>query len=554
MVDAGRRLAIVFVVSIVLMTLVPSVVGSDRPVSQAIVSVDVADAAPAAIITSEAMNESKHILRTAYERPVTQAEVAYRLESMMKSEGADGDLAFATLVMSGSELSSPHGNPYDDSSHVIDPETDPVVMIDMGCKYNGHCADVTRTFFFENATQEMFDAYDAVQIAHEAVLAAIGPGVEISTLDAILEVYLANYTDIPGVSLLTYWGHGVGEFVHEHPILYNTPEELMVDDVLAIEPGIYFNDAGWAVRIEDTVRVTETGVEILSQVPRDLEDVMILRNQPYVDTDITVTGYAYGSEATIDVSVSDTASRSINGIDWFDGYSWHPMDHLTGSHYNFSYDVNYTYSGRLECMARVQLANDTYYFRRVVWSSVIGTGITIYDPALQFNDELVPPGASFLLVYDESGADLMRIRFRVMTGGWDQILIEDSLSRPVHDYRLVSDSYLWSPWVTGDSLRVHVVATEPEFLGGFDTFSFSIDRIEFFFADSLTTTTTTTTTSTTTSTTETTSTSTTSTTTGNPTTTSGPPSGGYPSELTLVWFGGAACLVVVLVVLWKRRV
>jgi len=551
MVDVGRPLAIVFSVSIILMILIPPVVGYEEPVKQAIVSADVADAAPAANITSEAMIEAKHILREAYERPVTQAEVAYRLEAMMRAEGADGDLSFATLVMSGSELSSPHGDPYDDAYHVIDPETDPVVMIDMGCKYNGHCSDVTRTFFFENATQEMVDAYNAVLAAHLAVLDAIGPGVEISTLDAILEVYLVNYTDIPGVSLLTYWGHGVGDFVHEQPILHNVAEELVVDEVLAIEPGIYFNDAGWAVRIEDTVRVTETGVEILSHVPRDLEDIMILRNQPYVEADITVTGYNYGEKTTIDVSVSDTASRSIVGIDWFNGYSWQPMDHLTGSHYNLSYEVNYTYSGRLECQARVHLMNDTYYFRQLVFSGVIGTGITFFDPALQYSDELIPPGGHFRLVYNEPGADLMRIRFRSMSGGWDQILIEDSSSRPIHDYRLVSDSYFWTPWVAGDSIRIHVVATEPEFLGGFDPFSFMIDRVEFYFADSPPPTTTTTT-PTATSTTDTTPTSTTST--SSATTTSETPTDEYPYGLTVVWFGGAACLIIMLVVLWKRRV
>jgi hypothetical protein len=470
---------------------------------------------------------------------------------MMKAEGADGDLSFPTLVMSGSELSSPHGNLYDDSSHVIDPVTNPVVMIDMGCKYNGHCSDVTRTFFFENATQEMFDAYNAVLTAHEAVLAAIGPGVEISTLDAILEVYLTNYTDVPGVSLLTYWGHGVGEYVHVEPILHNVAEELQLDDILAIEPGIYFNDQGWAVRIEDTVRVTETGVEILSDVPRSLEDVMILRNQPYVETDITVTNYSYGSKADVEVWISDSASRSINSIDWFDGYSWHPMEHFVGSQYNYSYDIIYTYSGRLECIVRAQLTNDTYYFRHLVGSSVESSGFTAYDPPIQFNDGILPPGASLSVEYTAPGAEMMRIRFRTMSGGLDQILIEDSNSRPVNDYRLVSASYLWTPWVAGDALTVHVVATEPEFLGGIDVFSFSIDRIEYFDAD-LPPLTTTTTTPTATSTTETIPT-TTSTTSSSPTTTPVTSIGSFPYELTTVSFGVAASLIIMVVVLWKKR-
>ena len=550
MVSRGTR----FVVAPVLILLMVSITTTDAitstPKNPAILSsVDPADAAPASNITSEAMIEARHILRAAYEQSITQAEVSQRLEAMMRSEGADGDLSFPTLVMSGSELSEAHGNPFDDTSHVIDPTTEPVVMIDMGCKYNGFCSDVTRTFFYETATQEMFDAYNAVRIAHEAVLAAVGPGVQISDLDSILEVYLTNYTEVPGVSLLTYWGHGVGEYVHELPLLYNVAEELQVDDVIAIEPGIYF-ETGWAVRIEDTVRVTETGVEVLSHVPRALEDVMILQNQPYVEADIAVTDYDYGSETTVEVSLSDTASRSVLGVDWFDGYSWTPMDHVVSSHYNFSYEVDYSYSGRLECLSRVHLANDTYYFRKVVASNVETSGYTVFNPPIQYSDTIIPPGSSLTWSFVEAGAEMMRIRFRSMSAGFDQLLIEDASSNPVIDYALVSGTYLWTPWVSGDTLKVHVVQTEPEFLGGVDAFSFSIDRIEFFDADlpPQTTTTATTVTSTTSTTTS------IITTTTTPSTSPPPPDEDPWHTLTLAFMGSVVFVVLVVVFIQKRRI
>ena len=509
-------------------------------------SVDIADAAPASNITSEAMIEAKHILRSAYEKSITQAQVSQRLEAMMRSEGADGDLAFPTLVMSGSELSEGHGDPFDDASHVINPTTEPIVMIDMGCKYNGFCSDVTRTFFYETATQEMFDAYNAVLTAHEAVIAAVGPGVEISTLDAILEVYLTNYTEVPGVSLLTYWGHGVGEYVHEVPLLYNVAEELQVDDVIAIEPGIYF-ETGWAVRIEDTVRVTETGVEVLSHVPRNLTDVMILPSQPYVNADIKMTGYDYGSETTVEVSVSDSATRGVLGVDWFDGYSWTPMNNMTGSHFNFSYDVDYSYSGRLECVSRVLLTNDTYYFGAVVTSSVETSGYTEISPPILYSDTVIPPGSPLSFTFGQAGAEMMRIRFRSMIGGYDQLLIEEASSHPVIDYELVSDTYLWTPWVAGDTMSVHVIQTEPDFLGGVSAFSFSVDRVEFFDAD-LPPQTTTTTTSTSTTTIPTT------TTTPSPTSSTTSPPDEFPSELSLIFMGSIVFVVLVLVFIQKKRI
>ncbi|MFW9981002.1 MAG: hypothetical protein ACFFE3_03670 [Candidatus Thorarchaeota archaeon] len=103
----------------------------DPPMDPLFLSVNPVDAAPASNITSKALVEAKHLLRTAYETPITQADVLRHLDTLMRAEGADGALSFPTLVMSGFELTTAHGDPLDDSTHIIDPATEPVVMIDM---------------------------------------------------------------------------------------------------------------------------------------------------------------------------------------------------------------------------------------------------------------------------------------------------------------------------------------------------------------------------------------------------------------------------------------
>jgi Xaa-Pro aminopeptidase len=66
-------------------------------------------------------------------------------------------------------------------------------------------------------------------------------------------------------------GHGVGLEVHEAPQLGLAGHDpLVVGDVLAIEPGLWDRRVG-GVTFEDLVLVTETGCELLTRFPYDLE-------------------------------------------------------------------------------------------------------------------------------------------------------------------------------------------------------------------------------------------------------------------------------------------
>ncbi len=451
------------------------------------------NAAMAASLTSAALSEARHILRSTYERELTQANVSRHLEAMMRSEGADGALAFPTLVMSGPELALPHGDHLDDETHIINPATEPVVMIDIGCKYRGHSSDVTRTFFFETATQEMLDAYSAVLAAEVAIIDAIGPGVEISDLDAIMRTHLSDYYNLEGVTVLTYWGHGVGRYVHEQPILANVAGELAIDDVLAIEPGIYF-DAGWAVRVEDTVLVTETGFEVLSNVPKTIDEIWVNQTQPFVSGDLSFTNYDYGHTTTAVLSINDSAGRDVCSVELFNGYSWVPMSQQPDTQYSISYELNYTYSSFITCMSRIQFTNDTYYFTKTASTKAEATRSEVLDPTISVNADSLLPDHPLIWTLTDAGAMMIRVRFVVIDGGWDQILVKDAVSRTVIDYRLTHDKFLWTPWVAGDTLSIHVVATEPAFLGGVESFRFTIDILEIIDEDLVLTTSTITTT------------------------------------------------------------
>lgn len=65
-------------------------------------------------------------------------------------------------------------------------------------------------------------------------------------------------------------GHGLGLEIHEPPRIGPVPDVLKAGQVVTVEPGLYYLDAG-GIRIEDDVLVTQTGCESLTCFPKVLE-------------------------------------------------------------------------------------------------------------------------------------------------------------------------------------------------------------------------------------------------------------------------------------------
>ena len=71
----------------------------------------------------------------------------------VKAEG----VSFDTIVASGENTSKPHAVPTDRKIQEKD-----IITIDMGCKVNGYCSDMTRTFFVGEILEEVKPIYDLV--------------------------------------------------------------------------------------------------------------------------------------------------------------------------------------------------------------------------------------------------------------------------------------------------------------------------------------------------------------------------------------------------------
>ncbi|PWK11272.1 M24 family metallopeptidase [Tumebacillus permanentifrigoris] len=193
----------------------------------------------------------------------TEAEIVSVIESSMKAQGASGT-SFPTIVLAGEKSALPHGVPGNRTIQEGD-----FVLLDLGAVYEGYCSDITRTFVVGEPSDEQVIIYEAVLAGNLAGIMATKPGLPAKVVDA------AARQTIEGFGYGEYFthrvGHGLGIEVHEFPSMHGNNEQKLVPGmVFTIEPGVYVSGLG-GVRIEDDVLVTETGVEVLTKYPKELQ-------------------------------------------------------------------------------------------------------------------------------------------------------------------------------------------------------------------------------------------------------------------------------------------
>ncbi|TYO99966.1 Xaa-Pro aminopeptidase/Xaa-Pro dipeptidase [Geothermobacter ehrlichii] len=199
-------------------------------------------------------------VRTMIRPGVTERQIALELEISLKRFGAE-EKAFDFIVASGERGAMPHGVASDRA--IGEGE---LVTIDFGVRLDGYHSDETITLAVGEISSDLRRIYDIVLAAHDAALEAVTPGMSLRALDAVARDLIAaeGYGDFFGHGL----GHGVGLEIHEYPAISPRAEGLVeAGMVLTIEPGIYVPGLG-GVRIEDMVRVTDDGCEILTRLPK----------------------------------------------------------------------------------------------------------------------------------------------------------------------------------------------------------------------------------------------------------------------------------------------
>jgi Xaa-Pro aminopeptidase len=194
---------------------------------------------------------------------MTEKEVQWEILRKMMALGADNP-SFESIVASGPNGAMPHAHA---GQRRI--QAGELITIDMGARYKGYCADMTRTICLgEPAEPRMLEVYQAVLRSMKTCESGLYGGITSKNADALARDSLEDLAEYYVHST----GHGVGLQIHEGPSLSpRAPEDLQlpVGSVVTVEPGVYI--PGWGgVRIEDCVLITENGSEVLTKSPTSL--------------------------------------------------------------------------------------------------------------------------------------------------------------------------------------------------------------------------------------------------------------------------------------------
>lgn len=207
------------------------------------------------------------VLRATLRPESSEKQIADDLEHQMRLFGAKA-AAFPSIIAVGPRAALPHARPTDAKIGEGD-----FVLVDWGATARQYKSDLTRVLVTGKLSPKLERVYGVVLAAQEQAIAAIRPGITGREVDQVARRVISDAGF--GKQFNHGLGHGLGIDIHEAPRLNSIHDQpLRTGMVITVEPGIYF--PGWGgVRIEDDILVTKTGHEVLTHVPKKLDDAVI---------------------------------------------------------------------------------------------------------------------------------------------------------------------------------------------------------------------------------------------------------------------------------------
>jgi Xaa-Pro aminopeptidase len=148
-----------------------------------------------------------------------------------------------------------------------------VLVTGASASVGGYISELERTMVIAPVSAEQRKFFSLMVGAQDTAFEAIKPGRPCADVDRAVRAYFEKH------DLMAYWrhhvGHALGIGMHEAPFFdIGDTTEMKPGMVFSVEPGIYVNGfAGF--RHSDTLVVTETGFEMITYYPRDIESLTL---------------------------------------------------------------------------------------------------------------------------------------------------------------------------------------------------------------------------------------------------------------------------------------
>ena len=227
-------------------------------------------------ITDKAL---QHVMKTL-EPGMAEYQAQANFEYTIRYNGAEGT-SFPTIAGSGANGTMLH---YETNQDICEDGT--LLLMDLGAKYRGYCADITRTYPVNGTfTEQQRAVYEIVLSANREVAKTARPGMTLKELNDIAKDVLAKGCIKLGLiekeeEIGTYYMHGVSHHlgIDVHDVTAAACEELKPGAIITDEPGLYIDEWEIGIRIEDDLLITEDGCECLSEsiirTPDEIEAFM----------------------------------------------------------------------------------------------------------------------------------------------------------------------------------------------------------------------------------------------------------------------------------------
>ncbi len=187
---------------------------------------------------------------------VTEKRMAADLAHFFNIKG--NGIAFDLIIAGGANGAFPH---HITSDHKL--RSGEAVVCDIGATWEGYRSDLTRTLPLGKMPPSYWRVFRIVEKAQKEGIFRVRPGVTSGSVDEASRriIRKAGY----GSTFVHSTGHGVGIDIHEDPRIGPGAKAILkAGMVVTVEPGIYL-PGKFGVRIEDTLLVTPSGSELLTQ-------------------------------------------------------------------------------------------------------------------------------------------------------------------------------------------------------------------------------------------------------------------------------------------------